>query len=234
MVWNDDGYPLMLMGEDARTVDKERLKNGAILDVVSARILTERGIDVGMISAEKAAATGEHYMDDNATIPSVDGGALYKMTCSPDVQVLSYFKPHGAPASYRYENADGMRFYVIAFDLFRHDAGKNIVSGNPIYNFLNNYYRQEDMIEAIEWMCGKRLPAKALKNPNLYIYTAKDVSSMSVLLLNIHLDSIDEPVIELDHVYTNIKCVNCTGVIEGDRVRLSPIPGYGMAAFEVC
>jgi hypothetical protein len=82
-------------------------------------------------------------------------------------------------------------------------------------------------------MCGKPLPAKSKKNPNLYIYTAKAQNAMSVLLLNVHLDSIDEPVIVLDKDYSDIKFVNCNGRIEGNKVYLSPIQSYGMAAFEV-
>jgi hypothetical protein len=82
-------------------------------------------------------------------------------------------------------------------------------------------------------MGNKPLPAKSKKNPNLYIYTAKDKNAMSVLLLNVHLDSIDDPVIELDKEYKEIRLVNCKGKIEGNKVYLSDIQGYGMAAFEV-
>jgi hypothetical protein len=43
--WNENGYPLLIMGENARRIEKDSLKNGAILDVHAARILTEKGID---------------------------------------------------------------------------------------------------------------------------------------------------------------------------------------------
>lgn len=102
-----------------------------------------------------------------------------------------------------------------------------------MFNYLNSYYKQDELIKAIEWMCKKSLPAKSKKNPNLYVYTAKDEKSMSVLLLNVHLDSIDDPIVELDKEYNEIKCVNCEGRIVGNKVYLSDIQGYGMAAFEV-
>ena len=231
--WNENGFPVLLMGESARTVDAEQLKNGAILDVVSAKILSERGIDVGLVSFEKASFTGECYEAHQSRIPNVGGDGLYKIECKADAKILSCFEPDGSPSSYLYENADGQRFNVIAFEQFSFYTQSNIVSGSPMFNFLNNYYRQEDLINAIEWMCGKSLPAKSRKNPNLYIYTAKDECAMSVLLLNIHLDSIDEPVVELDREYSEIKCINCTGGIDGNKVYLSGIEGYGMAAFEV-
>ena len=141
--------------------------------------------------------------------------------------------PDKTPAMYLYENAEGMRFTVLAFDSFVSCVQTNIVSGNPVLNYLNSYYKQEELIKAIEWMGNKPLPAKSKKNPNLYIYTAKDESAMSVLLLNVHLDSIDEPVIELDREYKEIRFVNCDGRLEGNKVCLSDIQGYGMAAFEV-
>ena len=115
--------------------------------------------------------------------------------------------PDETPAMYLYENAEGMRFTVLAFDSFLSYAQTNIVSGSPVLNYLNSYYKQEELIKAIEWMGNKPLPAKSKKNPNLYIYTAKDENAMSVLLLNVHLDSIDDPVVELDREYKEIRFV---------------------------
>lgn len=231
--WNENGYPSLITGENARKLNKESLKNGAILDITAAKILSEKGIDVGLVSAEKISAAGEYYVNYDSQIPSIDGGALYGIECKEGSRVLSKFVPSELLASYLYENAEKQRFYIIGFDSFFHNGSANMVNGNPMSNYLNNYYRQEEMIEAIEWMCGKPLPAKSKKNPNLYIYAAKDEEAMSVLLLNIHLDSIDEPVVELDKDYKEIKCVNCTGRIEGNKVYLSEISSYGMAAFEV-
>ena len=229
--WNENGYPLLIMGENARRIEKDSLKNGAILDVHAARILTEKGIDVGFIRAEKTTALRERYVQYNDSIPNVDSGALYKLECRQGANVLSFFLPEGAPASYLYENADGMRFYVLGFDDLSHYSALN--GAKPMYNYLNNYYRQQELMEAIEWMCGKPLPVKCQKNPNLYVYAAKDENAMSVMLLNIHLDSIDHPVLELDREYTEIKCVNCSAEIRGKQIYLSDVQGYSMAAFEV-
>jgi hypothetical protein len=231
--WNENGFPILLVGENARHIDVNMLKNGAVIDIVAAKILKERGVDTGLVSYEKANFSGEYYENYADTIPAIENGALYKITCNESAKILSRFAPDDTPASYTYENSDGQRFYVLAFDHFSHCVSISTVSGNPMQNFLNNYYRQEDLINSIEWMCGKPLPAKSKKNPNLYIYTAKAQNAMSVLLLNVHLDSIDEPVIVLDKDYSEIKFVNCNGRIEGNKVYLSPIDSYGMAAFEV-
>ena len=117
---------------------------------------------------------------------------------------------------------------VLAYDQFLADHKEK-----PILNFLNNYYRQADLVKAIEWMCGHRLPVTCLRNPNLYVYTAKGSGAMSVLLLNIFMDGIDQPVLQLDGEYKHIRAVNCTATLDGDKVYLSEMQPYSMAAIEV-
>ena len=220
-------YPCLITGENARTATLETIKNGAILDATAAMILSQKGIDTGILSSEEATFLQEHYLAPEDSIPNVDCGGLRRITCKETVTMLSRFDD-GSPASYTYENADGNRFYVIAFDHFfiDHKAASR-------RNLLNNYYRQADLFAAIRWMCGKKLPVTCPKNPELYVYTAKKDGAMSVLLLNLHMDSIDPPVLELDQVYTSVKAVNCTATLEGDKVTLSELHPYSMAAFEV-
>ena len=230
--WDENGYPCLVIGENARSVDLEMLKNGAIVDIVAANILSARGVDVGLVKAEKGKFTSEYFINADESVPNL-GSELFKIECNENAKIVSEFMPDKTPAMYLYENKDGIRFTVLAFDSFLSYVQTNIVSGSPIFNYLNSYYKQDELIKAIEWMGNKPLPAKSKKNPNLYIYTAKDEGAMSVLLLNVHLDSIDDPVIELDKEYKEIKLVNCDGRIEGNKVYLSDIQGYGMAAFEV-
>jgi hypothetical protein len=141
--------------------------------------------------------------------------------------IQSVFRPSGTPASYRYENANGQRFYVLAVDIYKSFA---LGIGQ---NFLKSYYRQADLADAIEWMAGKPLPAFSAKNPNLYILASRDEDSMSVALANVWLDDVYDPEIKLDKTYSEIRFVNCSGRLDGDRVYLSDIPPYGFAAFEV-
>lgn len=220
-------YPCLITGENARTATAEVLKNGAILDATAAMLLWEKGIDTGIRSSEEAAFLEERYLAPDDAIPNVDCGSLRRITCDEKVTVLSRFED-GSPASYTYENAAGNRFYVLAFDQFFADH-----KGKPILNFLNSYYRQTDLVAAMEWMCGHRLPVTCLRNPNLYVYAAKDDEAMSVLLLNIFMDSIDQPVLQLDKEYKSIRGLNCKATLKGDKVILSEIEPYGMAAFEV-
>lgn len=223
-MYGDGEYPILLCGENARYIDTDDLKYGAVLDIEAARILQENGVDVGLISEEEAIYKEERYLQAEDTIRNLGEVSLRRIICHEKADVQSIFLPDSTPAVYRYENAAGNRFLVLAYDAYA--SGKSA-------NFFNNYYRQEQLIETLEWMGKKKLPAVSRKNPYLYLITSKDEASMSVALFNIFPDEILTPVIELDQAYQELRCLNCTGQIEGDRVILSEIAPYGFAAFEV-
>lgn len=236
----DGEYPLLIIGENARHIQLDRLHPGAILDIAAANILQTRGVDVGLLSLTPLADGDELYCSTGEVINRINGCAKYQITCKDSARVLSRFIPSQSPASYQYENRQGQRFYVMAFDLFQ--SWCTGIAGRPNYephlknyrpNFENNYCRQADLIDAIVWIAGKPLPAVTRKHPNLYILASKDESAMAVALANVHLDDVYAPEIRLDKAYSEIRFLNCTGRLEGDRVILSNIPPYGFAAFEV-
>ncbi len=222
--YEDSGYPVFICGENARYVTGQELMHGAILDVSAAEILQDKGIDTGLLSAEACRFSTEVFLQDKTEIHHIDNGALQKIRCSERAKVLSVFMPDETPAAYLYENEEGLRFFVLAYDYYNAAAQK-------IYT--NNYCRQAQLIEAIRWLDGKELPAVCEKNPNLYILAATDEEAMSVALMNVFLDEMIDPVIRLDKVYSEIRFVNCSGRLEGDTVYLTEIPAYGFAAFEV-
>ena len=177
-------YPILLCGENARYIDREDLKYGAVLDVEAARILQEMGVDTGLVSEETAEYKEECYLRAGDAIRNLGDVSLKRVTCKEGASVQSVFLPDETPASYCYENADGNRFLVLAYDAYA--SGKSA-------NYFNNYYRQEQMVEALEWMSGKKLPAVSFKNPYLYLITSGDETSMAVALFNIFPDEIYEP-----------------------------------------
>lgn len=228
-VYSEDAdYPVIVFGENAKYIEKEALKNGAILDVVAARILSQRGVDTGLYKSEPCDFSSEYFPQEEETILNITGAKKHKGEIAEEADVQSTFLPGEHPASYLYENKDGQRFYVLMIDSYRSDR----------YNchYFNQYYRQAHLIKAVEWLCGKPLPAICVKNPYLYMQTArsKDGEALSVVLFNINLDEIPEPEIILDKVYHEIKFLNCSGELCGNTVRLSgEIAPYGVAAFEV-
>lgn len=223
--YEDGDYPLILSGENAKYVPLEELKRGAVLDVRAAQILQNRGVDCGLISQETSEVFSEYFEKYDDTILNISENIRHKkIACSDKAQVWSRYNPQGTPASYIYENADGNRFYVLAND--RENSRRNV-------NYYQNYYRQQDLVEALEYVGRKKLPAVCLKNPYLYMLAAKNNKAMSVLLVNAYADEILEPKIILDKPYKSIRFVGCNGRLEGDTVYLEEMGGFTMAAFEV-
>jgi len=219
-------YPIFLYGENARYVTADDLKNGAILDIPAAKALADMGIDTGLISEEAANFTGERFPNADDSVMGLGGIALKRIACSDKANVLSTFIPDGTPSAYTYQNGSGQRFLVIA-----HDGYRSCLSGSA--NFYNSYYRQEQLISAIEWLGDKKLPAVCPKAPYLYLLTSVGGGAMSVALVNSYEDDVIDPVVQLDRKYSEIKLVGCEGRLDGDKVYLSDIAPYGFAAFEV-
>jgi hypothetical protein len=206
-------FPVLVFGENARHITPEELKNGAIVDVTAAEILQSRGIDAGLCAAEKAAFEKEYFPACRDAVGGIGGQGMYRIQCREGAEVLSHFLPTQTPAAYRYENESGQRFFVMAFAFYTVGAAFKA-------NYLSNYYRQAQLVDVIPWLCGKKLPAVTLKNPNLYVLAKKDDTAMSVALANVHLDDVLEPEIKLDKAYREIRFLNCTGKLEGDTVTL--------------
>ena len=223
--YEENDFPILLFGQNAATVSLDELKNGAILDVKAAEILQSRGIDTGLLSSEMKLFDNEHFIDEEGDANVISNGAQYAITVSEGARVISEYLPDKTPSSYRYENADGQRFFVLAYDF---------IMAKRCPNFTNSYYRQKNLYEAIEWMCGRNLPVKSYKNPSLYTLARSDGESMAVLLVNSCLDDVLYPVFTLDKEYGEIEFLNCHGRLEGDKVIIeSDIPAYGYAAFLV-
>ena len=218
-------YPTLIVGANAHYIDPSELGRGALLDGYAARVLKERGIDTGFISGDYCSSYSERYLAEEDVIPNVDNKAHMAIECDSRAEVLTRFVSTGTPSSYRYENAAGQRFYVLATDVCIMEEKKN---------FINNYYRQKHMMDAVEWICGKPLPVVSYKNPGLYTLAKQgDDGSMAVFLGNLHFDDILTPTFKLDKGYKKIRFINCDGRLDGDTVYLSRLHGLDYAAFEV-
>lgn len=226
--YTDTGYPVVLFGEAARHFPLEELKNGAMLDAKAAKILTERGIDVGLLAAEPAAFSSEYFIEADDTVGGLGQIALCRMTLADGAEVESLLRPGDAPGSYHYVNQKGEHFFVLALDAYT--TAQNL----PV-PYQNNYYRGLQLKKALERVAKKPLPATCTGHPFLYMICAKsaDGTAMSVALFNVFEDEILAPEVMLDGLYKEARFVNCAGHLEGNRITLSDIPAFGFAAFEV-
>jgi len=224
---DESEYPVAVFGENARHIPLDVLKNGAVLDVTAAKLLAQRGVDVGLASAVPQTFQKEHFIQEQDTVGGISAVPLEKMNISPTAEVLSLLQPGDAPGAYLYENGDGVRFYVLAENSYARMP-------KPIGDYHNSYYRQAQLVKAIEWVGRKPLPLVCTGNPYLYAIAARGKDgAMAVVLFNIFEDEILTPEIILDKPYNGARFVNCSGKLEGNRLTLSELPPFGTAAFEV-
>ena len=230
------GLASCVFGANAHIVTEEILNDGVILDGEAAKILFEKGIDVGIRCFEKINnPMYENYIEDEEYAPVIlsRDGTFYDFSADGKAKILSEFivkeasggfsnvSPYDrsgkrVPACYLYENAKGQRFMVYSF------AAKTVcVKSQWAPGLFRNYYRQKQLAEGIEWLQkGKKLPAMCFKHPQVYILCKKDENSMIVGLWNIFADTIFAPEIELDAEYKKAEFYNCNGKLSGDKIIL--------------
>lgn len=231
--WYGDGICGIAFGENARHLPENAINNGLILDACAARILMEKGIDVGIsefISEE--VTTQEYHIDEDEYTSCVYDTEVYRVKLKNGAVVKSeFFVSDGVnmcgtsigtkgriPASYTYENADGQRFFVYTADAYYNQE-----------TLWRNHVRGAQLAKAIEWLSGEKLPATCHKNPDLYMMCKVKNGEMAVGLWNFCIDSILSPEITLSKSYKKIKFINCKGKMKGNKVYLSEIAPFGFA-----
>ena len=224
-VFEGSGVCGMAFGENARYLDEKALSGGLIIDGAAAKLLTKRGIDVGIEAEGGAESCGDEYFVDSKEYISLYGAVpIYRHKFSENIKVMSYCLDSGTPVTYFYENKAGQKFFVLNFTV-DFDA-------KPVC--YRHYARSKQISDAVKILSGKSLPAYCYGNPDLYLQAKEsEEGALAVGLWNFHADDIISPTVELGKEYKEIKFLGCSGTLEGNRVILSDIPPFGFAAFEV-
>lgn len=212
----------LIFGENGRHATSEEYKNGAILDLCAARIMTERGIDVGLMSWKKAEriVKAEFFISENEYV------ALNKNEFACDIEISENAKPLTKLVTdrgklngcYLYENADGYRFMVMPYDL---NEGQ----------LTPSYSRQRLISESVVWLNGQKIEAFCMGNPYLYMICKKDDNSMSVAVWNFLADKVKNAVVELNDSYSKVEWIAGEGKLDGDKLTVSEINPFGYAIF---
>ena len=223
-VYDGDGLCGIVFDENARKLPLSALKNGLIIDIAAAEILTGRGIDIGLESINGIIhISSEHFIDDDNNIYA-DNATACDITVKSGVEILSDARVSGKtiPVSYRYENSNGERFLVLN------------INTRGSENLLKHYARSRQYADAVKWLSGTSLPAYCYGHPALYTQVKQgEDGSLAVGLWNLHEDVIYDAKIDLAEEYSSVKFVNCTGRLEGDRVYVDCIHAFEFAAIEV-
>ena len=236
------GIAGVAFGENARYLTDEQLAGGILTDVMGAKILTERGIDCGLKNVVgKLSPSGERFNEHDAHRILGPDKSAYKIEVDEKAQVVSQYSvgvfSHykeldeitNDPATYLYENANGQRFCVMAFD-----AKESVSNAKSLLEHYRSYGKSKLLMNALEWLGGKKLPARAEGHPDLYVMCKTDDNgAMAVGLWNCHRDKIRTSEVILDKEYTKIHFINCTGTLEGNKVTLSTLHAYEFCGFVV-
>ncbi|MBR4872810.1 MAG: hypothetical protein IKV00_03120, partial [Clostridia bacterium] len=107
-------------------------------------------------------------------------------------------------------------------------------TGVCLSGLVKNYAVQQVLLESIPWIARKNLPAYCEGHPELYLMCNKTDGGTGVALFNCFADVITNLKVRLDREYTNIECLGCEAVVEGDTVRLTTkLHAFESAAFRV-
>lgn len=228
-VYDGDGICGIAFAENIHTVSEDAMKNGIIIDARAAYILQSNGIDTGIISiGNKMNVDTEYFVDIDDYISCVCNA--YDMKISDKALIssrFSYVTEDGITrreivGSYLYKNNKGHKFLVFTFDAY--------FNGEAIYR---SYARSLQIKNTIQHFFEKKLPAYSYGNPDFYIIAKKNEQEMAIAMFNCFADSVLKPIIELDKEYTDIKYMNCSGNIKGDKVYLDEIAPFAFAGIVV-
>lgn len=235
----------IVFGANTHYVDDAMLENGVVLDAQAAKILADKGIDVGIKSYQRSAIPMLENFISEEEYGQVQVGTeaeFYEFAIDEKAEVISEFivrdavggfaniSPHDRsgkriPACYRYQNKQGQKFMVYSFV-----AQHAWVKSEWTPGLFRNYYRQKQLAEGVAWLQNKPLPAICYKCPQAYILCKKDEKSMTVGIWNLFADTMFSPEIVLDKSYSKADFYQCEGVLKGEKLQLSSdIIPYGFA-----
>ena len=100
-------------------------------------------------------------------------------------------------------------------------------------NVFRNYERSLQISGNIPWLSGKKLPAYVYGCPEMYIQCKESEGKLSVGLWNFFADEAFDFEVQLSEEYSKIKFLNCSGTLDGDKVKIDSIPAFGFGFFEV-
>lgn len=221
-VYKGRGVTGIAFGENALDLDAACFENGLIIDALAAKILSDRGIDVGVDGFGARVPIRFEYVPEDDNYIIAQDAFVFDLKINEKAQILSLAaqdldKPQ-FPFCYRYQNAEGQRFLVfncIGEDgemLLRHYANARIISDNT------------------EWLGGSKLPAFCCGHPYLYLQCKEDAKSMVIGIWNFFEDEAIEPIVELGRRYQDAQFLCGSGTLCEDTIRWNDIAPYGFCA----
>ena len=210
-------------GENAKYLDDGALDNGMIIDLSAASILEKMGVDVGLKQIGERYTAGEEYFPRQNRYVGLTDNPACEVSVKEGAEIQSLFIGDGKETigSYTYENANGQKFLVLAFDGYRmsEHVFKQYCRGEQIENWIASI--------------GKKLPASMHGNPDCYMLCKESEGGKAVWIGNFFADECMNTTVVLDREYQEIEFINCGGKLNGCKVEIDYIAPYTSVGFEV-
>ena len=215
----------IVFGENARALDLAALEKPLILDEHAARILSERGVDVGVEHfgsrfipvQEYYLATGEYEsVTDYVRKPKFASRMELREDAMPQSHWITS-EGEALPASYLYENSAKNKFLVLCLDAFH--------CADEIYK---NYSRQKQFVDFLS-ASGAATPVTCVGNPELYVLCKQNEQKLAVGFFNCFADPIDHLTADLSCPAKKASFFRCNGVVSNQRIQIDRL-----AAFDWC
>ncbi len=212
----------LLVGENAKYAPADVCTMPLILDCAAARILTERGFDIGLNGAVPTDRPSAEIFQDGRRIAVDSPGRYYRMTPKEGAVTDSVYAD-GSPAVYRYERQEGGAVIVFAFDFESVDFAAQTA----------HCYCREEQIHRL--LAGRIVAVK--KEPGAYLITRRTPDKLVVGLWNFGRDLVYPEEIKLDGVYRSLTPIGAYServgfTLRGDAVTVSDmLPPYCFAGF---
>ena len=218
-VYEGLGVTGIAFGENAYALTDECFENGLIIDLLAAKILSDRGIDVGIESFGAKTPIRFQYIPDDDNELIAQNVSVFDIKTNEKSQIISLssqvLEEASLPFCYRYQNEKGQKFLV--FNCIAKDCEMH----------LKHYANAKIIADNAEWLSGNKLPAFCYGYPNLYMQCKEDADSTVIGVWNFFEDEATQPVIQLGQNYQNAEFICGSGTLCSDTVRLNDIPPYG-------
>ena len=206
------------VGEDARYIDTDRSGKKLVTDAYGARILSERGIDMGYSEMTEASSpTIEYFGEEKILLSGAGGEGYYSFSLSNGASALSFFEIGGKkiPSAYTYKSGN-TEMLVYTFD---------IQSIPHLSAVLLSYERGRQLADFCE-------PVAYLGDaPGVYQICMQRDGEYALLFVNISEDPIIDGVVGLSRDFARAELCGASGELCGRELRLtSTVPSYGAFA----
>ena len=222
-VHHGPGCAAIVFGESGRTLPEEFRARPVIMDIQAARLLTERGWDVGLRHCgARVKPETEAFRNGEVIALRNEMPGSREVTLSPKAKVLSRFPDTGIPASWTMRTPSGENFLVFNFEgtVSREDSYRNYARAEQIRKFLTS--------------SGVRLPAAVTsKNPDVYLQGKTDGKSLAIGIWNCSPDYASPLTISLDDTYRKGQFAGCQGKLAGNKLIVQHLAAFSFAIIKL-